>query len=121
MTTPWQLPGTYSGLHLYVVRLQLDRIQRSHREVFDALRHERQIAYTTVMTTMVRLSEKGLLKIVDKVGLANCYMPAYDREEFIATAVKMVLEIFSSQFPRESQEFFEGYQAKLARKAQRKK
>jgi UDP-4-amino-4,6-dideoxy-N-acetyl-beta-L-altrosamine transaminase len=38
VTTPWQLPSTYSGLHLYVVRLQLERIQRSHREVFDALR-----------------------------------------------------------------------------------
>ena len=91
------------------------------REVFDSLKHERQIAYTTVMTTMVRLSEKGLLKIVDKVGLANCYMPAYDRDEFINTAVKMVLEIFTSQFPRESQEFFEAYQVKQARKAQRKK
>lgn len=38
VTLPYQLPDTYSGLHLYVIRLNLDSIQRSHREVFDALR-----------------------------------------------------------------------------------
>ena len=91
------------------------------REVFDALKQDRDIAYTTVMTTMVRLSEKGLLRIVDKIGLANCYLPEYDREEFLSTAVKLVLDIFTSQFPRESSEFMEQYQAKLAKKAQRKK
>lgn len=91
------------------------------RDVFDTLRHERQIAYTTVMTTMVRLSEKGLLKIVDKIGLANCYMPEYEREEFIAVAVHMVLDIFITQFPRESKDFLDQYQAKQARRTQRKK
>lgn len=35
---PWQHPDGYSGLHLYVVRLQLDRMVSSHREVFEALR-----------------------------------------------------------------------------------
>lgn len=38
VVTPWQHPDSHSGLHLYVVRLQLDRIRRGHREVFDALR-----------------------------------------------------------------------------------
>jgi UDP-4-amino-4,6-dideoxy-N-acetyl-beta-L-altrosamine transaminase len=33
-----QHPDTYSGLHLYIVLLQLDRVKRSHREVFEALR-----------------------------------------------------------------------------------
>jgi UDP-4-amino-4,6-dideoxy-N-acetyl-beta-L-altrosamine transaminase len=37
--TPWRHPDAYSALHLYVIRLQLDRIARSHREVFDAMRH----------------------------------------------------------------------------------
>jgi UDP-4-amino-4,6-dideoxy-N-acetyl-beta-L-altrosamine transaminase len=36
--TPWQHPNSYSGLHLYVIRLKLDKIARSHREVFEALR-----------------------------------------------------------------------------------
>ena len=38
VTTPWQHPDTYSGLHLYVIRLKRDEVGRSHREVFDALR-----------------------------------------------------------------------------------
>jgi dTDP-4-amino-4,6-dideoxygalactose transaminase len=38
LTTPWQHPDSHSGLHLYVVRLQLDRIGRSHREVFESMR-----------------------------------------------------------------------------------
>jgi UDP-4-amino-4,6-dideoxy-N-acetyl-beta-L-altrosamine transaminase len=38
VTIPWQHPDSYSGLHLYVIRLQLDRINRNHRQVFEALR-----------------------------------------------------------------------------------
>jgi len=38
LTIPWQHPDSYSGLHLYVVRLKLDEMQRTHRQVFDALR-----------------------------------------------------------------------------------
>lgn len=38
--TPWQHPETYSGLHLYVIRLELDKIAKSHREVFDSLRQQ---------------------------------------------------------------------------------
>jgi len=35
---PYQLPDTYSGLHLFVIRLKLDEISLSHQQVFDALR-----------------------------------------------------------------------------------
>ena len=40
VTTPWQHPDSYSGLHLYVIRLQLDKIGQSHRQVFEALREQ---------------------------------------------------------------------------------
>ncbi len=40
ITLPYQLEGTYSGLHLYVIRLQLDKITKTHREVFEALREQ---------------------------------------------------------------------------------
>ncbi|MEG9302573.1 UDP-4-amino-4,6-dideoxy-N-acetyl-beta-L-altrosamine transaminase [Psychrobacter celer] len=36
--TPYQHSDGYSGLHLYVIRLKTDQIQKSHKEVFDALR-----------------------------------------------------------------------------------
>jgi len=35
---PYQLPNTSSGLHLYVIRLNLNEIKKTHKEVFDALR-----------------------------------------------------------------------------------
>ncbi|WP_404418449.1 UDP-4-amino-4,6-dideoxy-N-acetyl-beta-L-altrosamine transaminase [Marinospirillum sp.] len=38
ITLPWQHPDSYSGLHLYVIRLQLDKIGKSHRQVFEELR-----------------------------------------------------------------------------------
>lgn len=38
--TPWQHPDSYSGLHLYVIRLRLDEIGRSHRDVFERLREQ---------------------------------------------------------------------------------
>jgi dTDP-4-amino-4,6-dideoxygalactose transaminase len=38
LITPWQHPDGYSGLHLYVIRLKLDKIGKTHRQVFEALR-----------------------------------------------------------------------------------
>jgi UDP-4-amino-4,6-dideoxy-N-acetyl-beta-L-altrosamine transaminase len=38
LTLPWQHPDSYSGLHLYVVRLRLDQLRLAHRAVFEALR-----------------------------------------------------------------------------------
>ena len=40
LTLPWQHPDSYSGLHLYVIRLQLNRIDKTHRQVFEALREQ---------------------------------------------------------------------------------
>ena len=36
--TPWQHPDSYSGLHLYVIRVQLDKLTKTHRQVFEQLR-----------------------------------------------------------------------------------
>ena len=40
LTTPWQHPDSYSGLHLYVIRLLVDRLNKTHREVFESLRQQ---------------------------------------------------------------------------------
>ncbi|MCG9790054.1 UDP-4-amino-4,6-dideoxy-N-acetyl-beta-L-altrosamine transaminase [Vibrio mediterranei] len=37
---PYQLEDTYSGLHLYVIRLKLDEITLTHQQVFNALREQ---------------------------------------------------------------------------------
>lgn len=41
LTLPWQHPDSYSARHLYVIRLQLDRIRKSHREIFEFLREQK--------------------------------------------------------------------------------
>ncbi|WP_025647165.1 MULTISPECIES: UDP-4-amino-4,6-dideoxy-N-acetyl-beta-L-altrosamine transaminase [unclassified Psychrobacter] len=38
ITLPWQIEDSYSGLHLYVIRLQLDKISKTHLEVFNGMR-----------------------------------------------------------------------------------
>lgn len=40
VTTPWQHSDSYSGLHLYVIRLQLDKLKKSHRQIFESLREQ---------------------------------------------------------------------------------
>jgi UDP-4-amino-4,6-dideoxy-N-acetyl-beta-L-altrosamine transaminase len=35
---PWQHEDSYSGLHLYVIRLNLTEISKTHRQIFEALR-----------------------------------------------------------------------------------
>ncbi|MDV6328631.1 UDP-4-amino-4,6-dideoxy-N-acetyl-beta-L-altrosamine transaminase [Idiomarina sp. Sol25] len=38
LTLPWQHPDSYSGLHLYVIRLKLNELSVSHKAVFESLR-----------------------------------------------------------------------------------
>lgn len=38
VTIPWQNPNGFSSFHLYVIRLQLDKIKFSRSQVFDSLR-----------------------------------------------------------------------------------
>lgn len=38
LSTPFQIDDSYSGRHLYVIRLKLDKISLSHKEVFEQLR-----------------------------------------------------------------------------------
>ena len=40
VSTPWQHVDSYSGLHLYVIRLQLEKITKTHRQVFESLREQ---------------------------------------------------------------------------------
>lgn len=40
LTLPWQHKDSHSGLHLYVIRLELEEISVSHRQVFESLQQE---------------------------------------------------------------------------------
>lgn len=72
------------------------------RDVFERLKVDREIAYTTVMTTVNRLEEKGILVCVDKIGLAKCYRPVVSRPEFVRLIVDHICQVLISDFPSET-------------------
>ncbi|MBA2337858.1 MAG: BlaI/MecI/CopY family transcriptional regulator [Acidimicrobiia bacterium] len=61
-------------------------------EVVEMLNPERDVAYTTVMTILVRLWRKGLLER-RKDGRAYAYHPVQSREEWTAHRMSEVLAI----------------------------
>ena len=61
------------------------------REVFDELAAERQIAYTTVMSTMDNLHGKGWLAR-EKDGKAYRYWPTVTREQHSARLMRDALD-----------------------------
>lgn len=63
----------------------------SVREIHRQLSDGRDIAYTTVMTVMSRLADKGLLKRRQS-GRAYLYAPAQSREEFCSETVGTVMK-----------------------------
>lgn len=64
----------------------------SVRDVLEVLEEQRDIAYTTVMTTVKRLFDKGLLER-EKDGRRYLYSPVMGREEFHA---QMAVEVMRS-------------------------
>lgn len=60
-------------------------------DVLAIMEKQREIAYTTVMTTVVRLHEKGLL-IREKDGRRYLYSPKLSREEFLQATARTVLD-----------------------------
>ncbi|HEU5014514.1 MAG TPA: BlaI/MecI/CopY family transcriptional regulator [Roseiflexaceae bacterium] len=62
-------------------------VKKVHRK----LSQQREIAYTTVMTTMSRLAEKGVLNR-HREGLAYVYTPAISEGEFVTMVVQQVLD-----------------------------
>jgi len=62
-------------------------VKKVHRK----LSAQRDIAYTTVMTTMSRLAEKGVLTR-HREGLAYVYSPAISEDDFVTMVVQQVLD-----------------------------
>ncbi len=60
-------------------------------DVLAILEKQRDIAYTTVMTTVTRLYEKGLLDR-ERDGKRYLYSPKLTREEFMESTAREVLE-----------------------------
>lgn len=71
------------------------------KKVHKALQNERDIAYTTVMTTMTRLAEKGVLTR-RRDGLAYIYTPAVTKHDFETMMVRRVLDGLMDDYEEET-------------------
>ena len=69
----------------------------SVRTVTQKLQKKRQIAYTTVMTIMGRLTDKGLLKRTES-GKAYNYQPVYSKDRFLTRVSRQIIKNFVASF-----------------------
>ncbi len=69
----------------------------SVKTVTDILQRKRKIAYTTIMTIMGRLVEKGLLKR-KPLGKAYAYQAAYSKDKFLTKVTRQIINNFVSSF-----------------------
>ena len=74
-------------------------------DVHDALPDAKQIAYTTIKTTMERLADKGILTRV-REGKAYRYQAAVSQQELERRIVTETLDRLVEQFPNAVASFF---------------
>jgi predicted transcriptional regulator len=78
-------------LESQVMEIVWARGEATVRDVHEAITRKRSLAYTTIMTVMSRLAEKGVLRRHLADG-AYVYRPAQPRAEFEARAASRVLK-----------------------------
>ncbi len=75
------------------------------RDVHRNLNQKRSIAYTTVMTTLGRLADKGFLKR-EEAQPAHIYRAAVSRDQYATSTVKSVVDWLVSHFPDPAVSYF---------------
>lgn len=75
------------------------------RDVHRALERSRPVAYTTVMTTLGRLSDKGLLRRVEDQP-AHRYSALVSRDQYARSTVKSVVDWLVNHFPDPAAAYF---------------
>jgi predicted transcriptional regulator len=80
------------------------------RDVYETMLQDRRIAYTTVMNTMTRLANKGVLESTRR-DMAYLYRPHQSREAFIHGVVGHVLDRLLVQFKGPTQAALANYKA----------
>lgn len=73
----------------------------SVREIYVCLKKRRRIAYTTVMTIMMRLTEKGFLTRKLE-GKAYIYSPKKSKEQTAKNVVKRIINSLVDQYGKEA-------------------
>ncbi|MEA2434117.1 MAG: hypothetical protein QOG54_1574 [Actinomycetota bacterium] len=91
------LADVLGPLEAEVMSVIWDRGEVTVRDVHKTLTKKSNIAYTTVMTTMGRLTDKGLLRRVEEQP-AHHYFPEVTREQYARSTVKSVVDWLVNHF-----------------------
>ena len=100
-----QLQGLLGPLESDVMETVWKLGDTTVRDVHEALMARRDLAYTTVMTTMARLASKGLLAR-DTSGLAHRYSATVSRDEYARSTVTSVVDWLVDRFPEPAMSYF---------------
>lgn len=100
-----QLPDVLGPLETEIMDAVWKRGEVTVRDVHEALAELRPIAYTTVMTTLGRLADKGLLRRVEDQP-AHRYLPLMSREQYASLTVKSVVDWLVQHFPDPAVAYF---------------
>jgi predicted transcriptional regulator len=82
---------TLTPQELAIMKVVWSLDQATVRQVYEAMREKRAVAYTTVMTMMRILEEKGYLKRA-LVERAHVYRPAKPRQQVVGAMVRDFLD-----------------------------
>ena len=80
-------PDTLTDLELQIMKIVWDRDSSTVRDVYESLVKTRKIAYTTVMTMMGILEQKGHLKKTSR-GRAYLYRPTKPKKKVVGAMVR---------------------------------
>ena len=92
-------------LEAEVMEVAWDMNEATVRDVHEAWNRTRPVAYTTVMTTMGRLTDKGLLRRIEDQR-AHRFTPIVTRQEYADSIVKSVVDWLVTQFKSPAVAYF---------------
>jgi predicted transcriptional regulator len=82
--------------------------QATVKQIHRVLSRKREIAYTTVMTTMSRLADKGIMKR-NRRGMAYLYRPTMSRSEFDRWVLRSVITGLVENFDTATMDYLVEY------------
>jgi predicted transcriptional regulator len=85
-------------LEVEIMELMWGRGSATVRDISTILADKRQVAYTTAMTIMIHLAEKGLLRRIPLDKRTHLYEVALTREAFIQQASERVVRALIDDF-----------------------
>lgn len=85
-------------LEVEIMELMWERRQATVRDILVALRPTRPRAYTTIMTVMLHLAEKGLLQRHQPARKTYVYTIAQTRDEYLSSVAGQMIDGLVADF-----------------------